>query len=35
MKRALILPQKKSHLPAVVELINQTFSIKRPGNKFL
>jgi hypothetical protein len=26
MKRALILQKKKSHLPAVVELINQSFS---------
>ena len=35
MKGALILPQKKSHLPAVVELINQTFSNIRSVNKFL
>jgi len=25
MKRALILPQKKSHLPAVVKIINDLF----------
>jgi len=35
MKGALILSKTKFHLPAVVELINQTFSMKRLGNKFL
>ena len=35
MKRALFLQKKKSHLPAVVELINQTFSNIRSVNKFL
>jgi len=35
MKRVLFLPKNQSHLPAVVELINQTFSMKRLGNKFL
>ena len=35
MKIALFLPQKKSHLPGVVGLINQTLSNIRLVNKFL
>ena len=35
MKRALILPQNQSHLPAVVKIINNLFKVEKQKDIFI